>query len=247
MIDLHSHVLHAIDDGAPDLETAVAMCRAAGEDGCRVIVATPHQRHPHWENADLAALEARRRELQAAVGPFPRVVLGGEVRVDSGLLAAVDVDPGVARPVSVSALAGSRTLLLEFGPLPIGPQPEELLHELLLLGWRPLLAHPECIPWLAADLDLLASLVARGARLQITTSSVLGDFGRGPRDVAWSLVEHRLAHVLASDCHDLVRRPPGLARALSLVASRAGEQYARHLVHDNPKAILEDEPIEEAA
>ena len=87
MIDLHCHILPEIDDGARSLEQAAEMCRAAAAAGCEALVATPHQRRGEWWNCDRRALDLLRRRLQQAVGPAPRILLGGEIRVDSGLLA----------------------------------------------------------------------------------------------------------------------------------------------------------------
>ena len=110
MIDLHCHILPGIDDGAKSLEEAVEMCRLAAAEGCRAMIATPHQRRGAWWNGDRQKLTELARELQAAVGPGLRVLLGGEIHVDSELLAEVEKLPGGG----IFPLAGSRYLLIEF-------------------------------------------------------------------------------------------------------------------------------------
>jgi protein-tyrosine phosphatase len=110
-------------------------------------------------------------------------------------------------------------------------------------SWRPVLAHPERIPWLAEEPRLLADLVERGALLQLTAMSVTGELGRGSQVCSSQLLEEDLAHFVASDAHDARVRPPRLSKAYELIAERWGEERARRLFVDNPKAVLENRPL----
>jgi len=239
MIDLHCHILPGVDDGARTLDEAAAMCRLAAADGCEAMIATPHQRRGEWWNADRERLAGLAGDLQAAVGSGLRVHLGGEVHVDPNLLAEVEKLPAAG---GILPLAGSHYLLIEFG----AGTPDsgaDLVHELVVAGWRPVVAHPEFIPWLAADLAVVARLVALGAATQVTAMSLTGDFGRRPQADALGLIEAGLVHFVASDSHDLRRRPPGLRRAHQAVAGRFGRDTAERLFVDNPRAVVEDRPL----
>ncbi|HEX6201368.1 MAG TPA: CpsB/CapC family capsule biosynthesis tyrosine phosphatase [Thermoanaerobaculia bacterium] len=240
MIDIHSHLLPGIDDGADDLATAVAMCRLAAADGCEAIVATPHQRTTHWENADLGRLAALRDEVARAAGGAIEIHLGGEVRVDADFLAELAAGDGTHGP---APLAGSRYLLLELDRHHLRIDPEELVHELVVGDWRPIFAHPEFIPALAGDLDRVGELAAAGALFQITAMSLTGDFGRTARQVCHDLLDRGLVHFVASDCHGVGHRPPGLSRARRVLAERWGEETATRLTGDNPRAVIEDRPV----
>lgn len=239
MIDLHCHVLPGIDDGAGDPEEAVRMCELAHEDGCEVLVCTPHQRHHRWWNTDRRQLARLRRDLQHRIGGRPRLLPGAEIRVDAGLLAALEKLP----ESGVEPLAGSRYLLLELRRAEPPVEPEHLIHELILAGWRPILAHPELIASLAADLERLAALVERGALLQITAMSVTGGFGRRVRRDVLRLLDASLVHFVASDAHDAERRPPGLSAACSEISRLYGEDTARRLASDNPRLVIENRPL----
>jgi protein-tyrosine phosphatase len=241
MIDLHCHILPGIDDGARSLAEAVNMCRLAAEEGCEAMVATPHQRRGVWWNSDLGQLAALRAELQAAVGPVPRILPGGEIHVDSELLAEVERLPDAG----ILPLAGSRYLLIEFGANHSGDEATHLIHELAVAGWRPIVAHPEFIPWL--DLPLMDRLVALGATAQVTAMSLTGDFGRRPQQDALALLDAGLVHFVASDSHGVQRRPPGLMRACLVIAGRWSKELARRLTVDNPRAVIEDRPLPEMA
>lgn len=239
MIDIHTHVLPGIDDGADDLAAAVAMCRLAAADGCEALVATPHQRTPTWDNCDHQALEELFARLREEVGDTIELHLGAEVRVDSGLLAELAGDTGQG-PLP---LAGSRWLLLELDRHGLQIDPEDLVHELVVAGWRPIFAHPEFIPALAADLGRVGELAAAGAFFQITAMSLTGDFGRTPRQVCRELLDRGLVHFVASDAHGVEHRPTGLARAHRALAEHWGAETAILLTRDNPRAVLEDRPL----
>jgi protein-tyrosine phosphatase len=239
MIDLHCHILPGIDDGARSLEIAAGMCRLAAAEGCTAMVATPHQRRGGWWNCDAETLQALRSALQEAVGPEPLILLGGEIHVDSQLLAEVGRWP----ESGIQPLAGSRYLLIEFDAAGQAREAIELVHELAVGGWRPILAHPEMVPWLAEDPALVERLVDLGAATQVTAMSLTGEFGRRPEADALRLLDAGLVHFVASDAHDLYRRPPGLRRAHRLIAERHGAETARRLVSDNPRAVVQNQPL----
>ncbi len=240
MIDLHLHLLPGVDDGAETLEQAVAMGAIAAADGCRVLVATPHQRRDEWGNRDPQRLADRLAEVALKLPGAPRLLLGGEVRVDSELLADL-AQPGRS---GILALAGSRYLLLEFEPTGLGPPPVELVRELLAEGWAPIVAHPEVVPFFwENDDDLLARLVEAGALFQVTAMSVTGEFGKATKSRAWDLLHAGCVQFVASDAHRPDWRPPGLARARQALARELGTGLAEELTLTNPLAVVENRPL----
>ncbi|MEM7355165.1 MAG: CpsB/CapC family capsule biosynthesis tyrosine phosphatase [Acidobacteriota bacterium] len=236
MIDLHSHLLPGVDDGASDLAEALDMCRMAAEEGCTAIVATPHLRHESWENDDRRRLEDLWLELRNAALPLLEVFLGGEIAVNSQSCSELEELPGG----DLLSLAGSRYLLLEFHPRGLGPDPEELIHELVVEGWVPIIAHPERFRWLAEDLGFLESLVDIGARVQLTAMSVDGGFGRRIQNLTFRMLDASLVHFVSSDAHGVRFRPPGLAKAYEQVVERCGEATAQRLFVSHPRAVLEN-------
>jgi protein-tyrosine phosphatase len=239
MIDLHCHLLPGVDDGPWRLEESVAMCRLAESEGTRVLVATPHQRHPSWWNEDRAKLLALVAELQERLGEWPRVLPGAEIRADAELVAAVDELPGG----SLLPLAGSRYLLVELNRQAPTVDPAELVHELTVAGWHPILAHPEHYPWLLAQPELIERLIAQGALLQITGASLTGYFGRRPQLACRNLLDAGWVHFVASDAHGIDRRPPGLQAAFAALAHGWGEETAQALTSGNPAAVIENRPL----
>jgi protein-tyrosine phosphatase len=133
--------------------------------------------------------------------------------------------------------------LIELGAGETADEGADLINEICVLGWHPVVAHPELIPWLAGDVAAAARLVSLGAALQVTGMSITGEFGRAPQRFTWSLLDAALVDFVASDSHDLRRRPPGLSKAYSLVADRWGAAAAEAMFVSNPRAVVENRPL----
>lgn len=239
MIDLHTHILPGVDDGPVTLDEAVAMCRAAAEHGTTGIVATPHQNHDHWPNLDMTLLKQRFDLLRGHVDGLVELHLGAEIAVSSELLDLLNhQDRG-----GLATLGETDWLLLEFPPYPVGPSPREIVHEVLTMGFKPLLAHVERVPMLSEDLDLLAILVDLGARTQITADSLSGAWGPRAQRRSTDILAAGLGHVLASDAHNLTSRPPDLHLGRSWVDQTAGAAAAELLTTTNPRAVMDNAPV----
>lgn len=236
MIDLHCHILPAIDDGAADLEDSVAMARQAAADGIEVICATPHIRDDHDVRID--ELAGRVAELNSELGRREigiRIAPGGEVAETA--LAGID-----ATELSRVALDGGRWILLEPAPGPLSDSLESAVEALAEVGMGSVIAHPE--RHLAPDLfERLARLIERGALVQATAAYLAH-----PETAAGmaTMVQYGLVHVLGSDAHSAsFGRAANLSEGLE--ALRMIEPAASHLEwisHVAPAAILSEERIE---
>jgi protein-tyrosine phosphatase len=231
VIDLHSHVLPGLDDGAVDLDEAVEMCRAAAEDGIEVLAATPHVRDDYPTTP--LQMEQALAALRAAAGDSVRLVGGGEIDLE-----------WLDRPrdeLARFALAGNPKYLLVETPYVGWPLdlPEKLFR-LLAEGITPVLAHPERNAEVQERPDLLEPIVAGGTLVQLTAASIDGRIGSRPRSCAATLLDRNLAHLLASDAHAPGVRAIGMSAA---VAALGDEPLARWLTVDVPSAIVENEPL----
>jgi len=234
VIDLHCHVLPGVDDGPVTDDEAIALARAAAQDGTRVLVATPH-RSPRWPTEPdvvAAAVDRLSLLLQEAEVPLElrtgaEIALEEAARLDDGTLAAL-------------ALGGGPHLLLECPHGPAGDVLERTVAELMERGHEILLAHPERCPAFQDRPARLRELVAAGARCCVTAGALAGRFGAGSQWFSLELLRDGLVHAVASDAHAPTGRPPGLRAGLDAAAERlpalAGQR--RWLTTDVPAAIL---------
>lgn len=239
MIDLHFHCLPGVDDGPADWEEAVALCRHAASEGTMTIVATPHVLRERWLNADSGARDQLVLKLNTLLGGKPAVLAGCEYFFASDALELVE--KGSAGPLT--RLNRTRYLLLEFPPGPLPAGAEAVFHELDLLGVTPVVAHPERHPLFAREPDRLADLVARGALVQLTAASLLGDFGEKPLAACEDFFRRGLVHLVASDAHSLARRPSRLQAARDWVRRAWGTEAETGLFRENPRAVIESRPL----
>jgi protein-tyrosine phosphatase len=236
MVDIHTHVLPGLDDGAPERDASIAIARQAAADGVRVLVATPHIRedydvHPE-ELADRSAeIDAALREQGVPVNVLP----GGEVsmtRVD-----ALDDE----RMHMVSIAGRTRYVLLEtpYGRVPSGF--EKAAFSLQLRGFTPVIAHPERNESFRSRPERLAALVEGGSLLQLTASAITGGEGRDVSRFALELVEEGRAHVIASDVHSATGRRSSLAEAREALARRGLEELATWMTSEVPARLIAGE------
>lgn len=240
MIDLHSHILPGIDDGAKDTETSVAMARIAVADGTRVLACTPHVKRGVWNNEGpdivrrVAALQDR---------------LNHE-RIPLHLVAGADVHaaPNLASLLGnrVPTLGGTRYFLFEPPHQILPPNLVEHTQRIVQAGYVPILTHPERLVWVSSRYDVFESLNRIGCLVQITAGAVMGAFGPTAEALAIRMVEEGRVDIIASDAHDISKRPPGLRAAAKRVAEIVGLEDAKKMVRDRPAQILRNEPLKPA-
>jgi protein-tyrosine phosphatase len=239
LIELHFHCLPGLDDGPLGWDEAVALCRAAGRDGSTIIVATPHVLRYPWVNDDAAARDQKILKLNTLLGGHPKVLAGCEYLFSSDALELWD--RGTAGPLT--GLNRADYLLTEF-PWGIDVQNvSRILYEFSLIGVTLVIAHPERQRDFIRDPGVLALLVKRGAIAQLTAGSFLGDFGDLPRKASFEFVERGLVHLVASDAHSLLSRPPRLAAARDLFEGRWGREVAAGIFEKNSEAVLKGKPV----
>ncbi len=235
MIDLHCHILPRIDDGAADLATAIDMAKAFVADGVTVVACTPHILPGLYHNSGPQIREATAR-LQRIIleqGIPLRLVTGADNHVVPDFVEGL----GAGKLLS---LADSRYVLVEPPHDVLTPRLEHLFFNLIAARYVPILTHPERMTWISSGYPMIEKLSKAGSWLQITAGSLTGDFGRNARYWAERLLDEGKVHLLATDAHDLKRRPPNLSRGRELAARRVGEADAQHLVVTRPRGVLDN-------
>ena len=242
MIDIHSHLLPGIDDGAHDLDCALQMAEIAWNDGTTVIACTPHIWPPTYPNT---ADDIRRRvaDLQAKIaerGIDLKLVVGADIHIASDLLRSLSNG-------AVPTLADTKYFLLEPEHHVLTPNLVRFCQSLIDKGYMPILTHPERLGWIEGHFKTIHSLFEAGVVIQVTADSLTGGFGTRVQHWTRQMLALEMIDVVASDAHGVSRRSPVMSKARALVAKTAGERTAERLFRFNPGRILMDQPIERSA
>ena len=235
MIDLHSHLLPGVDDGAPNLDAALEMARAMAESGVRVVCATPHVRDDYPTSP--GSLERALELVRAAVAEA-----GIPIEVQSGAEIALNrlprLDAGVRGRFGLGG--NDQLLLLE---MPYTTWPADLPRVCKRLrgdGIVPVIAHPERNPHVQDEPTLLDDVVAAGGVVQVTAASFNGSLGRGTTRCVRRLLELELVHLIASDAHAPGVPESGMADAVETIG---GGELGAWLSEGVPAALLAGEEL----
>jgi len=238
MFDIHTHILHGIDDGATDLEQMLQMARDAVRQQITGVIATPHHANgDYWNPGERIRrlTDEANAALRAANIPLT-IYPGQEVRIYSRLLE--DLEERI-----VLTLNDSRYLLLELPYSNIPHETADLIYELQLMGVVPIIAHPERNLEIARDSGRLLQLVRAGALAQVTSHSLTGHAGKKVKRIAYDLCKLRLIHFVASDAHNRSLRNFNLETAYQAVVDNLGDHFCEYYTA-NAYSVMNDQPIE---
>ena len=239
MVDLHCHIIPYIDDGAKSIEVACAMAKHAWQNGVSTIVATPHCNlknvRPNYRDSEYQVVFSTFRAVLEQKNIPVKLLPGAEV------FAHEDNIRDLIDEKKLVTINHSRYLLVEF---PFNQDPHQITRTLQSIARRgliPIIAHPERYEAVQRTPFVVASWFEQGFVVQLNKGSLLGRLGQGAYKCSHTLIENGLAHVIASDAHDMKHRPPAfcsLKEELNLEP-----HYFQLLLEDNPTRIINDEPL----
>lgn len=235
MIDIHSHILPNVDDGARDLAESLAMAHLAVADGLTHLFATPH----HRDYTSLSRLEVVQRVVQLQgeldkAGVALTLLPGHEVRLYDDMFA--DWDNNLAGPLGHSMYVLAEPLFTHYDK-----HTDAMLFELFDRGYIPIMAHPERIRPIQENLALIEPFLARGGLTQITATSLTGTGDWRGKQTAETMLRNGMVHIIASDAHHSYHRTPVLAAARDLAAVIVGLEEATAMVSSRPMAVVNNE------
>ena len=233
MIDLHSHVLPGIDDGAKTFENSIAIARELSEQGVTDLIATPHYicdtiyTSPRSDNAKL--LEQLQQKLEDE-GIDINVYLGNELYIDESIRKLIENK-------TVSSLADSEYVLLEFPLNNAYPNYEDIIGDLIQSGYKVVLAHPERYAITQNDFQILVDLYDMGVLMQCNLGSFLGKYDKHAEKTAMKLAKNKMIYGLGSDIHH-VRRDDGILKAIKRLKKYYRGDELDKLLNENPRKII---------
>jgi protein-tyrosine phosphatase len=235
MVDIHCHILPAVDDGAKSWDISTEMCQMAIADGVTHMVATPHCNDEYVY--DRERLGDMMGELYELAGERLTFSLGCDFH-----LSHHNIMNALENPARYT-IDGTNYLLVEFSDHEITAAVTRHLQEIAVLGIVPILTHPERNKVLLRHPEMVREFVEDGCLVQLTANSLTGFWGSGPQKMAERLLKQNTAHVIASDAHDPLRRTPILSIARSVVAKLMNVEVADALCTLNPSAIVSGQSI----
>lgn len=231
MIDIHCHILPALDDGAESNEMAAEMAEAAISDGVTHIIATPHANQTYSFVPEL--VRQRRDELQAMFEGRLVLATGCDFHLSAENLLEIRKDP------KRFTLNQTSFLLVEFADFSIPASMDQVLQGLQLDGIDPIITHPERNPLIRTQPERLFRWLRQGCYVQVTAQSLLGRFGKAAQEIAEEWMDAGAVHFLASDAHNSTSRPFCLKETFDHVAKTRGAELAEALLVSNPLAVFE--------
>ena len=234
MIDLHSHILPGLDDGAKSLEESLAMARMAVDSGVTAMAATPHCADDRTREV-YASLQLLKEALEESEIPL-KLFLGMEIFGTSATARLL-------RENKLFTLNGSRYPLIEFDFHSDGIEQTRILESVCRAGYRPVIAHPERYSYVLQDPCLVDRWYRMGCLIQVNRGSLMGRFGQRTQSLAYALVDRGFAAAVSSDAHSPRIRTTWMADVNKLLSAEFSPRCARMLLQENPEKILKNEMI----
>ena len=237
-LDIHNHIMFGLDDGAENIRETRKMLEMAYEDGIRAIIATPHYRPERWavspEQTEWVFQKVQR--LAKRIDSTFQIYPGNEIfyRDETAELLAKG---------KIRTLAKSRYLLVEFHPDAPYEYMRQGLQTLCLAGYQVILAHWERYDCLKEEPDRLEGLAQGGVLIQSNVVAILGKQGRAVKKMLREMIQDGFVDFVATDSHDLRKRPPQLSPAYDYIRKKIGEETAYQLCVENPRSVIENQLI----
>lgn len=237
MIDIHSHIIPAVDDGSKDIETSLEMLRIAHRDGIKTLIATPHFYRNRFECnfTDACKHVQSLNELAMKEDINIKILPGQEIFLDK-------YSSDLYKEGTIGTINKSRYMLVETSLL--GSRPKNLMdniYELKLLDIVPIIAHPERYEFIIEDNTEINDFVKEGCLFQITSTSITGGFGKEVKKTAENLVKNGLCNFIGSDAHTTGRRCPKIREALEEIKKINEEIYES--IDKNSTALINNEKL----
>ncbi|WP_407269701.1 tyrosine-protein phosphatase [Radiobacillus sp. PE A8.2] len=238
MIDIHCHILPGVDDGAKTIEDSLAMAKLASEQGIHTIIATPHHNNGTYENSKqeiLRKVKKLNEQLQSADIDVT-ILPGQEPRINGEM--SDDLEEDILLPLNETS--GYLFVELPFDHIP--RYTYELLFDLQIKGFTPILVHPERNAEIMERPEALYRFVKNGALTQLTASAVCGKLGKKIQTLSEQLIEANLVHFISSDAHNTTSRPFYLREAYDEIESKYGSALS-YFFMENCELLISGETV----
>ena len=239
MIDMHSHILPSIDDGATSVDEAFKLIDEAKIAGFEAIVLTSHYIEGYYE-ADIANRETLSKSIEDNLNVKAIDVdlyLGNEIYISENIV-------NLLAEGKASTINNTNYVLFE---LPLNQEPMFLynvIYEMMQNKLVPILAHPERYSFVQQKPELIYDLIQRGVLMQANYGSIIGLYGEKAQIIVKKLLQNNMIHFLGSDVHRQNTIYPKIPSILSELNKLISEDKIDELTTINPKLVLQNKRID---
>ena len=242
MIDIHSHILFGVDDGANSLRETKEMLTVAYKQGVKTIVATPHQRKRMFETSQEVINEQYKKlcEVAQEVADDLEILLGSEVYISQGTIQQLEQH-------KFKTIADTNAVLIEFAYDISYKELLKTVKSIVLLGYQVVIAHIERYDALEGHAEYVEELIELGCYIQVNAASLLPirlfDKHKQRKKRARYFLDEDVVHFIASDAHNLTTRPYYMTEAYQFLVKQYGRKRANTLCQQNQEKLLNKEEI----
>lgn len=238
MIDIHCHILPNVDDGSESLEESIEMAKIAESEGITRIVNTSHC-HFDFKYKKGNELKLELEKFNQALKEENiniEVLLGNELYYTSDLIERFD-------ELDFFSMNNSKYILMEFSPINFPKNIEDVIYEIKIRGYIPIIAHAERYKQVQEDVNIVLDCIKEGALIQVNASSILGKNGENVEDTSKKLLDNNMVHFVATDAHSSNRRRPLIKDSYNYILKNYGKEVSEKLFIENPTAVIENRDI----
>ena len=238
MIDIHCHILPNVDDGSESLEESIEMAKIAESEGITKIVNTSHC-HFDFKYKKGNELKLELEKFNQALKEENiniEVLLGNELYYTSDLIERFD-------ELDFFSMNNSKYILMEFSPINFPKNIEDVIYEIKIRGYIPIIAHAERYKQVQEDVNIVLDCIKEGALIQVNASSILGKNEEKAEDTSKKLLDNNMVHFVATDAHSSNRRRPLIKDSYNYILKNYGKEVSEKLFIENPTAVIENRDI----
>ena len=238
MIDIHCHILPNVDDGSESLEESIEMAKIAESEGITKIVNTSHCHFDFkYKKGNELKLELEKfNQVLKEENINIEVLLGNELYYTSDLIERFN-------ELDFFSMNNSKYILIEFSPINFPKNIEDVIYEIKIRGYIPIIAHAERYKQVQEDVNIVLDCIKEGALIQVNASSILGKNGEKAEDTSKKLLDNNMVHFVATDAHSSNRRRPLIKDSYNYILKNYGKEVSEKLFIENPTAVIENRDI----
>ncbi len=236
MIDIHSHILHGIDDGARDLQMSLEMIRISVKEGTKDIIATPHYRRGYFNTSY--------KEIKESVFKLNEIIKQRKIECNIHFGQEVYCSNNIIKDLkngSIGTINDGEYMLIE---LPINNTQKDIIeymYELRIRGITPIIAHPERYKYVIKDITFLNDFIKEGCIFQMNSGSILGEYGRDVKRTARKLIDNYIYSFIGSDGHNNIGRTTGIKEGFNLLEELNEDLYNSILI--NSRRLIDNKHV----